>query len=179
MTRCRSRPQLSRLMTKLSDTNILEQSQESFICQATEVGFISDNTVSIDAKHVEAQDQAPPEKATQSKPALKKHQRKSKDECDQWLNAAAEKAANLPLYEKNHRCPTRCHFGRLTRRYTTRSEMGHQEKSESKNVFWYDYKAHLVVGADSLYILQPLFSGGQLNDERQRFHCSKAYTNSL
>src|SRR5699024_424144 len=85
---------------KLSDTNILEQSQESFICQATEVGFISDNTVSIDAKHVEAQDQAPPEKATQSKPALKKHQRKSKDECDQWLNAAAEKAANLPLYEK-------------------------------------------------------------------------------
>jgi len=88
------------LTTKLSDTNILEQAQASVIRQATDEGFISDDTVAIDATHVEARDQAPIKKETQPKSAPKKRGRKSKDERDQWLKAEAEKAANLPLYEK-------------------------------------------------------------------------------
>ncbi len=42
--------------------------------------------------------------------------------------------------------------------------MGSKENSEGKNVFWHGYKAHLAVGTKSQYILQSLFSSGNLND---------------
>lgn len=90
----------SRLTTKLGDTNILEQTQASVIRQATDEGFISDDTVALDATHVEARDQAPTGKVGKSTPARKKRGRKSMDERDQWLKTEAEKTANLPLYEK-------------------------------------------------------------------------------
>lgn len=41
---------------------------------------------------------------------------------------------------------------------------GIKKNSEGKNIFWYGDKVHLVVGTSSQYILQSLFSGGQLND---------------
>jgi len=52
----------SRLLTKLSDSNILEQAQEKLIIQAISGGFIIDDAVAIDATHFEARDQAPPKK---------------------------------------------------------------------------------------------------------------------
>src|SRR5699024_3648121 len=50
----------SRLLTKLSESNILEEVQEKLILQAIAEGFIIDDTVAIDATHFEARDQAPP-----------------------------------------------------------------------------------------------------------------------
>ena len=89
----------SRLVTKLSDSNILEKEQEKVILQAIAEGFITDDTVAIDATHFEARDQAPP-KEEKPKPEPKKRGRKSKEEREQWLKEQAEKEANLPLYEK-------------------------------------------------------------------------------
>src|SRR5699024_8296632 len=49
----------SRLLTKLTESNILEKVQEQLIVQAIAEGFIIDDTVAIDATHFEARDQAP------------------------------------------------------------------------------------------------------------------------
>src|SRR5690625_2167717 len=49
----------SRLLTKLSESNVLETAQERLIHQATKEGFIIDDTVAIDATHFEARDWAP------------------------------------------------------------------------------------------------------------------------
>lgn len=49
----------SRLITKLEECNILEVERENVVLQAIEEGFITDDTVAIDATHFEARDQAP------------------------------------------------------------------------------------------------------------------------
>ncbi|TES44734.1 transposase, partial [Halalkalibacterium halodurans] len=48
----------SRLLTKLENSNILAEVQEKVILQAIAEGFITDDTVAIDATHFEARDQA-------------------------------------------------------------------------------------------------------------------------
>lgn len=42
--------------------------------------------------------------------------------------------------------------------------MGSEKNSAAKNQFWFGYKGHPVVGTSSQYILQSLFSSGNLND---------------
>jgi len=69
----------SRLLTKLSESNILEKTQEKLIIQAIKEGFNTDDTVVIDATHFEARDQSPP-KQEKSKPKPKKRGRKPKHE---------------------------------------------------------------------------------------------------
>lgn len=54
-----------------------------------------DDTVAINATHVEAHDQAPT-KEEKSKADRKKCGRKSREERDQWL----KEQDNLPIYEK-------------------------------------------------------------------------------
>lgn len=43
-------------------------------------------------------------------------------------------------------------------------EYGIKKNSEGKNVFWYGNKAHLSVVTKRQYILQSLFSSGNLNN---------------
>jgi transposase len=50
----------SRMITIISESNVLEEAQETLLHQAITEGFISDDTVAIDATHFEAKDQAPP-----------------------------------------------------------------------------------------------------------------------
>src|SRR5690606_42017231 len=49
----------SRMITIISESNVLEEVQEILIHQAITEGFITDDTVAIDATHFEAKDQAP------------------------------------------------------------------------------------------------------------------------
>src|SRR5690625_7877671 len=49
----------SRLLTKLSETDILEEVQEKLVLQAVADGYIVDDTVAIDATHFVALYQAP------------------------------------------------------------------------------------------------------------------------
>lgn len=49
----------SRLLTKLSESDVLEKAQSSLLHQAISEGFITDDIIAIDATHFEACDKAP------------------------------------------------------------------------------------------------------------------------
>src|SRR5690625_5211444 len=89
----------SRLLTKLSESNVLEKVQGRLVLQAIKEGYIIDDTIAIDATHFEARDQIPP-KEEKPKPEPKKRGRKLKAEREQWLKEQSEKEANLSIYEK-------------------------------------------------------------------------------
>ena len=153
----------SRLLSKLSESNILEEVQEKLILQAITEGYIIDETIAIDATHFEARDQAPPKKE-KTKPEPKKRGRKPRDEREQWLKEQAEKEANLPIYEKKIEAQLDISLTELRAEVPQDPKWGVKKNSEGKNEFWFGYKGHLAVGASSQYILQSLFSSGNLND---------------
>src|SRR5699024_4868951 len=124
----------SRLVDKLVATNVLERAQEQVIEQAIDEGIITDDTVAIDATHVEARDQAPP------------------------------KQANRPLYAKNIEAQLTASLTESRTDVPRAPQWGVKKNSEGKNVYWYGYKAHLAVSASSQYIVQLLVSSGNLND---------------
>jgi transposase len=87
------------MITIISESNVLEEVQETLLHQAITEAFITDDTVAIDETHFEARNQAPPkEEIPKTEP--KKRGRKSKEEREQWLIEKAEKEATLPLFEK-------------------------------------------------------------------------------
>lgn len=153
----------SRLITIISESNVLEEVQETLLQQAITEGFISDDTVAIDATHFEARDQAPP-KEEKPKAEPKKRGRKSKAERDQWLIQQAELEANQSIFEKKIEDQLDVPLTELHSEIPQNPEWGIKKNSEGKNVFWYGYKGHLAVGTTSQYILQSLFSSGNLND---------------
>jgi transposase len=153
----------SRLLTKLSESNVLEKAQNSLVYQAITEGFISDDTVAIDATHFEACDKAPL-KDEQPKAEPKKRGRKSKIDRESWLVAKAEKEATLSVFEKKIEAQLPSPLIELRSSVPQDPQWGVKKNSEGKNVFWYGYKAHLAVGTKSQYILQSLFSSGNLND---------------
>jgi transposase len=153
----------SRMITIISESNVLERVQDTLLLQAIKEEFINDDTVAIDACHFEARDQAPPkEEKPETEP--KKRGRKSKAEREQWLLEQAEREANLPLYEKKIEDQLDVPLAELRNEIPQEPRWGVKKNSEGKNVFWYGYKAHLAVGSKSQYILQSLFSSGNLND---------------
>src|SRR5699024_5839404 len=153
----------SRLLAKLSESNVLEKAQEEVIIQAIAEGFIVDDTVAIDATHFEARDQAPP-KEEKPKPEPKKRGRKSKEEREQWLKEKAEQEANMSLYDKKIEAQLDASLTELRDEVPQDPQWGVKKNSEGKNEFWFGYKGHLAVGTTSQYILQSLFSSGNLND---------------
>ncbi|MCK0473033.1 IS1182 family transposase [Halalkalibacter sp. APA_J-10(15)] len=153
----------SRMLTKLVESNVLECVQETQILQAVLEGFITDETIAIDATHIEARDQAPA-KEERSKPQPKKRGRKSKEEQEKWLQEKAEHEAALPLYEKKVEAQLDASLNELRSTVPLDPKWGIKKNSEGKNVFWFGYKGHFAVGTKSQYILQSLFSSGNLND---------------
>lgn len=153
----------SRMITSISESNVLEEVQETLLHQAISEGLITDDTVAIDATHFEAKDQAPP-KEEKPKSEPKKRGRKSKEERAQWLAEKAELEATLPLFEKKIEDQLEVPLADLRAKIPQDPMWGVKKNSEGKNVFWYGYKAHLAVGTTSQYIFQSLFSSGNLND---------------
>lgn len=135
----------SRLVTKLEETNILEKELEKVILQAIKEGYITDDTIAIDATHFEARDQAPP-KEEKPKAEPKKRGRKPKEKRDEWLKEQAEKEANLPLYEKKIEAQLDASLDELRSEIPLNPKWGVKKNSEGKNVFWFGYKGHLAVG---------------------------------
>lgn len=155
----------SRLVTKLMESGILEIEKEHIVHQAIEEGFITDDTAAIDATHFEARDQASQkEEKEKTKPEPKKRGRKTKEEREQWVKDQAEKEANMPLYEKKIEAQLDASLTELRSEVPTDPKWGIKKNSDGKNVFWFGYKAHLIVGTSSQYILDSLFSSGNLND---------------
>ncbi|PLR82613.1 IS5/IS1182 family transposase [Bacillus canaveralius] len=154
----------SRMLTIISESNILEEVQETLLHQAIQEGFITDDTVAIDATHFEARDQAPPKDHEKPKEEPKKRGRKSKEEREKWLIEKAEREANLSIFEKKIEDQLNVPLAELRNEIPQDPQWGVKKNSEGKNVFWYGYKGHLAVGTSSQYILQSLFSSGSLND---------------
>lgn len=153
----------SRMITKLTETNVFEDIQDDLIQQAMSEGFINDETVAIDATHIEARDRAPA-KEEKAKPVPKKRGRKSKAEREQWLKEQAKREAVLPIYEKTIADQLDAPLEDLWTQAPQEPQWGIKKNSENKNVFWYGYKGHLVVATKSQYILTSLFTSGNLND---------------
>src|SRR5699024_11466068 len=97
-------------------------------------------------------------------PEPKERGRKSKGEREQWLKDKAEKEANLPLYEKKIEAQLDVPLAELRSEVPQDPKWVVKKNSEGKNVFWFGYKAHLIIGTSSQYILDSLFSSGNLND---------------
>lgn len=166
----------SRLLTKLSESNVLVEAQETLVFQAIQEGYIVDETIAIDATHFEARDQAPPKKENiKSEP--KKRGRKPKAEREQWLKEQAEKEANLPIYEKKIEDQLDVSLDELRTKIPQNPKWGVKKNSEGKNEFWFGYKGHLAVGASSQYILQSFFSSGNLNDGKAAIPLLKGIAN--
>lgn len=155
----------SRIITIISESNVLEGAQETLLHQAITEGFIMDDTAAIDATHFEAKNQAPP-KEEKPKTEPEKRGSKSKEEREKWLIEKVELEASLPLFEKKIEEQLDAPLDKLRAEIPQVPQWGVKKNSEGKNVFWYGYKAHLAVGARSQYILQSLFSSGNLNDSK-------------
>ena len=151
----------SRLLTKLSEANVLENVQETIILEVIAEGFILDDTV--DATHFEARDKAP-FKQEKPKATPKKRGRKKKEERERWLIEQAKREANLPIYEKEIENQLEVPLDQLRAEIPQDPKWGVKKNSEGRNVYWFGYKGYLALSASSQYILQSLLSSGNLND---------------
>lgn len=129
-----SEASFSRLITKISKSNALERVQDTLLHQAISEGFISDDTIAIDATHIEARDQAPA-KTEKLKQAPKKRGRKTKAEREQWLKEQAEREANLPLYERKIADQLDVPLKELRSSVPQDPKWGVKKNSEGQNVF--------------------------------------------
>lgn len=153
----------SRMITILTESNVLEETKGTLLHHAISEGFVHDDTAALDATHFLAKDAAPP-KEERPKSEPKKRGRKSKEEREQWLIEKAEQEANLPLFEKKIEEQLDTPLVVLRAEIPQDPQWGVKKNSEGKNVFWYGYKAHLAVGTKSQYIFQSLLSSANLND---------------
>ena len=153
----------SRLIKKVSESSALEDIQERVIQQAMAEGYISDETLAIDATHIEARDQAPA-KQEKEKPEPKKRGRKSKEERAAWLKQKQEEEEQKPLFAKEIAAQLPESYATLCAEMPLDPRWGVKKNSDGKNVYWYGYKGHLAVGTQSQYIIGALHSSGNLND---------------
>ncbi|NHN34858.1 transposase [Paenibacillus agricola] len=159
----------SRLIQKLQGSAVFEQTQEALVRLAFQEGFLDASTVAMDATHVESRDRQPEKKKVDveelpTEIPKKKRGRKSKAEREKWLQEQLEIEANRPLFEKKVEEQLPCTFTQLRGQIPLAPEWGVKKNSAGKNVFWYGFKAHLLVDCKSQYILTALLSSGSIND---------------
>src|SRR5699024_12517953 len=126
------------LVDKLEASDVLEQ--------ALKEGFITDDTVAIDATHFEARDQAPP-KQDEEKLAPRKRGRKSKAERDQWICEQAEEEANKARYDKKIEAQLTSTVADLREDVRRARHRGDQKNSQVKNGCWTGCNTTLAVWA--------------------------------
>jgi transposase len=159
----------TRLIQKLHKSQVFQQSQEELVQQAFQEGFIDASAVAMDATHVEARDRQPEKKRDDTErlvtePPKKKRGRKSKGEREQWLKEQQEIEENRTLFEKKVEAQLPYSYDELVKAIPLTPTWGVKKNSEGKNVFWYGFKAHLLVDCKSQYILTTLLSSGNIND---------------
>jgi transposase len=169
----------TRLIQKLQRSQVFQQSQEELVQQAFQEGFIDASAVAMDATHVEARDRQPEKKkddtdALANEPPKKKRGRKSKSEREQWLKEQLELEENRPLFEKKVEAQLSYSYEELVKEIPLTPAWGVKKNSEGKNVFWYGFKAHLLVDCKSQYILTALLSSGNINDGKMAIPLLKA-----
>jgi len=171
----------TRLIQKLQKSQVFQQSQEDLVQQAFQEGFIDASVIAIDATHVEARDRGPEKKKNDTDTLVaelpkKKRGRKSKGEREQWLKEQLELEENRPLFEKKVEAQLPYSYDELMKEIPLTPAWGVKKNSEGKNVFWYGFKAHLLVDCKSQYILTALLSSGNINDGKMAIPLLKGLT---
>ncbi|WP_257009838.1 transposase, partial [Evansella halocellulosilytica] len=159
-----SEASFSRMITKIKDTNVLEEVNSQIVLDAIQEEFITNSNIAIDSGHFEARDQAPSKKEEKPKPEPKKRGRKSKAEREQWLKEKEAMEASLSIFEKKIEDQLDVSYDELHGQLPLDPAWGVKKNSEGKNVFWYGYKGHLAVDTKTQFILQSTISSGSLND---------------
>lgn len=159
----------TRLIQKLQESQVFQQSQEELVQQAFQEGFIDGSAIAMDATHVEARDRQPEKKKDDTdllatELPKKRRGRKPKGEREQWLKEQLELEENRPLFEKKVEAQLPYSYDELVKEIPRSAAWGVKKNSEGKNVFWYGFKAHLLVDCKSQYILTALLSSGNIND---------------
>lgn len=158
-----SEASFSRLLKKISTSQALQAIQHQLLQDAMSEGFIQDDTIAIDATHIDARDQAfKKQDKPESQP--KKRGRKSKSEREAWLRQKQKEEAQKTIYEKEIADQLDESYVSLRDQMPLDPKWGIKKNSKGKNVFWFGYKGHFAVGTQSQYILGSMLSSGNLND---------------
>jgi len=153
----------SRFIRKLSQSTAMEEMFQQVVMRAWEEGFMADDTIAIDATHIEARDQAPTKEEKVPSPP-KKRGRKAKHERDAWLLEQQQEEEKKSIFEKKIADQLPVSYEMLRQQMPISPQWGVKHNSEGKHVYWYGYKGHFAVGTKSQYILEALLSSGSMND---------------
>ena len=153
----------TRLVTMLSQSNVLSLLFNQLVLSAMNEGFIADDAIAIDTTHVQARDQAP-QKKTKPIKVPKKRGRKSKTEQATLQEQNATEDGAKGIYEKQIADQLDESVDSLIEQMPIDPKWGIKCNSQGKNVFWFGYKVHLAVGTKSQYVLSQILSSGNLND---------------
>lgn len=155
----------SRMISVISQSDVLDNLQDELIQTAFLEGFLCDEHLAFDATHFEARDASKPSEKKEAKPP-KKRGRKTKEEQAAWLAEQAEIEANLTTYEKKLEAQLSISAETLWRDIPIEPKWGIKKNSDGKNTFWYGFKGHLAVSSKSQYIVGRLMSSGNLSDSK-------------
>ncbi|HWL23338.1 MAG TPA: transposase [Ureibacillus sp.] len=155
----------SRMIEVVSQSNILDQMQDTLIQTAMVEGFLCDEHIAIDATHFESRDASKPSEKKDS-PSPKKRGRKSKEERAAWLTEQALLEVNQSTYEKEIRHQLDIPLKTLWYDALIEPNWGIKKNSDGKNTFWYGFKGHLAVSTKSQYIVSRLMTSGNLSDSK-------------
>ncbi|MBD8004864.1 transposase [Bacillus norwichensis] len=153
----------SRMIAVLSESDTMADVNDEVILLAMSEEHIGEENVAVDASHFEARDRAQASEKKE-KPEPKKRGRKPKAEREQWLKEKQDQEDALPIYEKEmiHQLPESVET--LFKEAPIDPKWGVKKNSDGKNIYWFGYKAHLVVSTKSQYILAGMMTSGNLND---------------
>jgi len=198
----------SRLVTKLHQCGVLSDAQDSLVMQAISEGFVSGETLAVDSSHLEAWDRNPkldkpkeeiavtpeaeptllsnvecmpvmPEKP--SKPKRGKRGPVPKAEAAAWRQKMEDYEASLSLFERKVEAMLPASYDELIAempQYPSTGAKG-DPRGSGRVMFWYGYKANLLVDTQSQYIVSGVFCSGHVSDQRLAIVLLKQVQNKL
>ena len=168
----------SRMITTISETDAMTKVQDVLIAQAIQEGYITEESLAIDATHFEARDK-PEASVKKEKSAPKKRGRKSKNEQEEWQEAKQKREAEKTIYEKEIVHQLNESVETLMNEMPLAPKWGVKKNSDGKNTFWFGYKGHLAVSTERQYIVRSLMSSGSLNDGKAAIPLLKQIQQSM
>jgi transposase len=185
----------SRLITKLHQCGVLGEVQDHLVIQSISEGFISGETLALDSSHMEAWDRNPkldkskektsvaetkqaamlPEDecvpAPLSKPSKPKRGKRGpipKAEAKDWQQKLEAYEDSLPLFERKVAAMLPASYEELITEMPQHPSTGAKgdHRGNGRAMFWYGYKANLLVDTQSQYIVNGLFCSGHVSDQR-------------
>lgn len=185
----------SRLITKLHQCGVLSDVQDQLVNQSIAEGFISGETLAVDSSHIKAWDRNPkldknkkdePAAETKqpdlvkkdsclpavltppSKPKRSKRGPVPKAEAEAWRQKVESYEATLSWFERSVEAMLPATYEELIAempQYPSTGAKG-DPRGTGRVMYWYGYKANLLVDTQSQYIVSGVFCSGHVNDQR-------------